>query len=150
MRHRRLLAAAGIVIVAATALAACGDEASKATEGGGRDQERLNEIAHDMYDVALDLQKQLDGKQGFDALEELGDDGLATALDDIGDLYDEAAEVDPLYEPSAAGAHEAAAAVRTAGLMGLMSLGEKYDADMNRCEADIQAVSGLQMDGDAL
>ena len=101
MTHRRKLAAAGVVLVAATALAACGDGASR--DSGATRNERINTIAHDMYDVGQDVKEQLDGKEGFDALEELGDKGMDSLLDKVGDLSDKAAKVDPLYEPCAAG-----------------------------------------------
>ena len=31
--------------------------------------------------------------------------------------------------------------------MGLMTLGDTYETAMDRCEADMKAVSGLDMDG---
>jgi hypothetical protein len=142
---RRILAAAGVVLVAATGLAACGGGAAQ--DSGATRTERINTIAHEMYDLGQDVKEQVDGKEGFDALEELGEKGLATMLDKVGDLYDKAAKVDPLYEPCAAGSHEAAAALRTVGFMGLMSLGDKFETAMDRCEADMKAVSGLEMDG---
>ena len=99
----------------------------------------------------VDLGEQFQGEgDGFAALEKIGPERVAAAMDDLADLYAEAAEITggDDYTACADVSHETAAAVRTMGLAGLMTAMDNGDT-VPDCEQALLDATGIDVSGDA-
>jgi hypothetical protein len=129
--------ALAVALTAVTALAACGSSEPRT----------LDAVADDM----LDIGKQFEGDgDGFAALEKIGPQRIAAAMDDTASLWAEAATItgDDVYTACADVSHEIAAAVRTMGLAGLMTAMDDADT-MPDCEQALLDATGIDVSGDA-
>ena len=123
-----------VALTALTAVAAC----------GGGEPRTLDSVAADMVDIG----KQFEGEgDGFAALEKVGSQRVAAAMDEAARLWTEAAKIsgDDDYSACADVSHEVAAAVRTMGLAGLMTaMGDDADT-MPDCEQALLDATGVDV-----
>ena len=129
--------ALAVALTALTGVTACGSSSQPRT---------LDAVANDMVDIGKQFEDEGDG---FAALEKIGPQRIAAALDDTASLWTEAAKItgDDDYTACADLSHEMAAAVRTMGLAGMMTAIDDEDTTPD-CEQALLDATGIDVSAD--